>query len=112
MKLVINTCYGGFGISDKAIEKYAEIKGIELERRKSKWMTDGYDYYYKGGDIFSTYDIPRDDPVLIQVVTDLDESANDWGSDLKIVDIPDGTDWQIEEYDGREWVAEKHETWS
>ena len=112
MKIVINTCYGGFGISDKAIERYAELKGIELERRKSKWTTDGFDYYHKGGDIFSTYDIPRDDSILIQVVIELNESANDWASDLKIVDIPDKTDWQIEEYDGREWVAEKHETWS
>jgi len=31
---------------------------------------------------------------------------------LKIVDIPDGVEWEIEEYDGMEWVAEKHRTWS
>jgi hypothetical protein len=30
---------------------------------------------------------------------------------LKVVEIPDGVKWQIEEYDGSEWVAEKHRTW-
>ena len=37
-----------------------------------------------------------------------------WGccSRLKVVEIPDGIEWQIEEYDGKEWVAETHRTWS
>lgn len=32
--------------------------------------------------------------------------------DLKIVEVPDGIKWQIEEYDGWEHVAEAHQTWS
>ena len=32
-------------------------------------------------------------------------------STLKIIEIPDDVDWIIEEYDGNEWVAEKHRTW-
>ena len=31
---------------------------------------------------------------------------------LKIVKIPDGVEWEIEEYDGREWISEKHRTWN
>ena len=27
------------------------------------------------------------------------------------VSIPDDVEWQIEEYDGMEWVAEAHRTW-
>jgi hypothetical protein len=27
------------------------------------------------------------------------------------VDIPDDVKWQIEEYDGNEWIAESHRTW-
>ena len=30
----------------------------------------------------------------------------------KIVEIPADVEWQIQEYDGMEWVAEKHRTWS
>jgi len=32
-------------------------------------------------------------------------------SDLKVVEIPDGVNWYIEEYDGLEHVAERHRTW-
>jgi hypothetical protein len=38
--------------------------------------------------------------------------ANGACADLKIVEVPDEVDWYIEEYDGNEWVAEKHRTWS
>lgn len=56
--------------------------------------------------------IPRDDPLLIQVIEELgsDSASGDFAS-LQIVEIPDDVDWQIEEYDGFEWIAEKHRTW-
>ena len=41
MKVVINKCYGGFGLSDAAMHRYAEIKGITL--------------YPEKGIMFSTY---------------------------------------------------------
>ena len=110
-QIVINQCYGGFGISDQAIEQYARLKGIDLERRDSKWNKNGYDYYHKGK-FFTLNNIERDDPVLIQLVKEMGESANDWASHLKIVEIPGDVDWQIQEYDGMEWVSEKHRTWS
>jgi hypothetical protein len=31
---------------------------------------------------------------------------------LKVVEIPDDVVWTIMEYDGLEWVAEVHRTWS
>jgi hypothetical protein len=31
---------------------------------------------------------------------------------LKIIEIPDGVNWYVEEYDGRERVAERRRTWS
>jgi len=30
MKVVINACYGGFGLSDNAFRRYLELKGIEF----------------------------------------------------------------------------------
>lgn len=33
-------------------------------------------------------------------------------AELKIIEIPDDIEWEIEEYDGWEHVAEKHRVWS
>jgi hypothetical protein len=38
-------------------------------------------------------------------------AANGAHANLKIVEVPPDVEWQIEEYDGNEWVAEKHRTW-
>ena len=91
MKVVINGCYGGFGLSDAALEEYKIRKDI----------TDPNFYYY---------DIPRDCPVLVEMVErgDVDSVY----SDLRVVEIPDDVNWYIEEYDGLEHVAERHRTWS
>jgi hypothetical protein len=115
MKIVINNCHGGFGLSDKAKEHYAKIKGIKIEGRKSRapFFKDQMDYYYTDTDkFFCDRDIERNDPMLIQTVEELGNDADDWGSNLKIVAIPEDVKWQIDEYDGLEWVAEQHRTWS
>jgi hypothetical protein len=92
MKIVINSCYGGFGLSDEAYELYCDLTGQKL------------------GEIYQS-DIRRDDPMLIKVIEILGEEANGNFSELKIVEIPDDVEWIIEEYDGAEWIAEKHRTW-
>lgn len=56
-------------------------------------------------------DIPRNDPALVQVVEELGEKANGRCASLRVVEIPDGVEWEIDEYDGNEHVAEKHRTW-
>lgn len=57
-------------------------------------------------------DIARDDADLIAVVGLLGQAANGACAQLRIVEIPDGVNWQIEEYDGNEHVAEAHSTWN
>lgn len=54
----------------------------------------------------------RTDKLLIQVIEELGEEANGNCASLKIVEIPDGIDYSIEEYDGNEHIAESHRTWS
>lgn len=98
IKIVINRCYGGFSISKKAWERYAELAGIDPEAPEHKWSA-------------FRLSAVRDDPVLVQVVEELGPEANGSHSDLEVVEIPDDVEWQIEEYDGKEWVAEKHRTW-
>ena len=87
MKIAINRCYGGFSLSQKAQEALATL-GIE-----------------------DHYELKRNDPKLIEVIEKLGPEANSRFSELKIVEIPDDVEWEIKEYDGQEWVAEKHRTW-
>lgn len=103
MKIVINACHGGFGLSKEAIEQYAKLKGIELGKYNKSY------FYYEG---LSEHEIPRNDPALIEVVEQMGEEASNRFSELKIVEIPDDVEWTIAEYDGLEWVAEAHRTWS
>lgn len=54
----------------------------------------------------------RADPLLVQTVEELGEAANGAHAELKIVEIPDGTKWEIDEYDGMESIHEVHQSWS
>ena len=38
--------------------------------------------------------------------------ANGTHANLKIVEIPADVAWQIDDYDGLEWVAEQHRIWN
>jgi hypothetical protein len=138
--IVINDCHGGFGLSATAIERYHDIMNrpvwIETNRMcslvKTVWlvpldqrvelpgpkewqtMTDQEKLNYNdryNNQVWSDRDLVRDDPVLIQVVRELGTRANAPVAKLKIVEIPASVEWQIEEYDGKEWVAERHRTW-
>lgn len=87
MKIVINKCFGSFGVSGKLCkiwndENYEERKTYDFDSIKM-----------------------RTDPAFIELVERLGDSACYWGSDLKTVDIPDeATDFMIDEYDGMEKI--------
>jgi hypothetical protein len=73
--------------------------------------------YSIGLDDLSTDSIKiRSHPDLIDVVETLGDEADDKYAKLKIVEINDDNitldDIQIAEYDGSEWVEEKHRVWS
>ena len=54
----------------------------------------------------------RTDPLLIQAIEEIGEGESSGScAQLKIIEIPDGMKYEIEEYDGIEWVAEEHQTW-
>lgn len=87
MKIVINECFGGFVLSNKAVKRLSEITGR---------AENGLQYVYMN---------ERTAQELIQVVEELDEEASSTLSNLEVVDIPDdATDWEIEEYDGYETI--------
>ena len=90
MKIVINNRYGGFELSKEALALFNERSGAVVT----------YDF-----------NIKRNDPILVEIVEQLGEAADGDYAKLKVVDIPDDVPWTIEEYDGAEWIAEKHRTW-
>lgn len=138
-KIVINQCHGGFGLSEEAVVRYNEIMGrtIYIIEDQFGWMktyslvpadqrvkdvsgTAWHDMSMEergehnrvyAEQTFLFRDLARDDPVLVQVVSELGDQANGKHAELKIVEIPADVDWTVEEYDGAEWVAERHRTW-
>lgn len=54
----------------------------------------------------------RADPILVRVVEELGAAANGSCAELAVVEIPDGIEWEISEYDGNERVEEVHRSWS
>ena len=114
MKIVINSDYGGFSLSDEAILEYGKRKGINLVKdENTNWSIS---IFYKDSvakeNYFDDREIPRNDPILVEVVEKLGKESYGFAANLKTVEIPEDVDWCIEENDGREWVSEKHRTWS
>lgn len=93
-KIVVNRDFGGFSLSNAAVKLLHEKGMVEV-----------------GNYSFRLDPEKRNDPCLIEVVETLGQQS--WGkfARLEVVEIPDDVQWVIEEYDGSEWVAEKHRTW-
>lgn len=140
-KIVISGDYGGFFVPFGILREYYRRKsGVKLYLYKqTKYdFKDGVDVYTNitpdgdlsdlptmgtyisalnqeslGVELFENYisqyspDISREDPILIDIV----EHSTKNGS-LKVVKIPRHIKYEIEEYDGNEWVFEKHRRWS
>jgi len=111
LKVAINKCYGGFGLSDDAVKRLAELKGTTLYEGETVCGNTMYYVDPELTDIFDCYHVDRNDPDLIRVIEELGDSANGSYADLKIVEIPDGIAWGIQAYDGIEWVVEDHRRW-
>jgi hypothetical protein len=122
-KVVINKCYGGFSLSDEAFIEWCRRKNYQVIMTNPEWPsywavptapfsdtpviveTLPDESFYAG-------DIAREDIDLVAIVEELGEKAEGRYSELKVVEIPDDVEYTIEEYDGIEWVAEVHRTWS
>ena len=110
MKIVINSDYGGFSLSNWAIETYADRKGIKLKKEKTTCGITLYTNVDTNED-FGSWDIERNDPVLVKIVEELGGKSFGFAANLKIVEIPDDVNWEVVDYDGMEHIAEKHRTW-
>jgi hypothetical protein len=107
MKVAINVCFGGFGLSEEAADFMVARGDTEmaatLKDYKSYAGLSGFSCPYRG---------VRNDPTLIEAIETLGDKANGDYSELKVVEIPDGIEWEIDNYDGLETIEEKHRSWS
>lgn len=129
-KVVYNACYGGFGLSKEACQRYWDIKGQQVwieqnpkfisldmfnvwlvppeerleEREWSSMTMDERIAYNKAYSKQTWYynDVSRHDPVLVQVVEELGDKANGMCAELAIAEVYDS--YRIDEYDGFESV--------
>lgn len=132
MRIVINKCFGGFGLSDAAYEKLIEwgvpVRAYVQQKQNERGLylpepqNDGevvFDRTLSPGEsvAFGRYwetwtDGSRTHPLVLRVVEELGDAANGDFAQLCIVEVPDGIEWEIDEYDGNERIAETHRTWS
>lgn len=89
--IVINIDYGGFSLSEEA----CQILGVGSDETCSGRF------------------IPRDDPRVIKMISAIGaKRAAGVHATLAVVRIPFDAKWQIENYDGKEHIAEIHRTWN
>ena len=94
-KIVINRCFGGFGLSRKSKRRYVELKGLDFQETEKGdiLVNDDYGFFYE---------LDRTDPILVQIVEEMGEKAGHIHSNLRVETIPKGTLYRITEYDGNE----------
>lgn len=139
-EIVINDCFGGFGLSEEAALRYWKrkkpkktfyirknfmgfdvwdipnpIEPDSMARMRTYGTPEGQaanDEWHKHSYPYKTRIDRRDDPDLVAVVKELGtEKASGRFACLKIVSVPANVKWYIHEYDGSEEVHEKHRIW-
>lgn len=117
-KIVYNNCYGGYSLSDKAIDWLSEhgsertknfIAQKRIEAKETEDFTSASQERIYNVTKFYVMDavrsfLNRHDPDLVAVVEALGKEVNGTFSELDIEEI-DEDKYFIEEYDGRETVV-------
>lgn len=137
-KIAINRCWGGFGLSPIATQLYLKKLGkkcffykqtkyahqgkeehtkVSLEEAEKENFVSVYtkdigktfekhiDKYYWYNNFYEK----RDDKLLIEVIEEVGaKKASQKLGNIRIVEIPDDIEYEIDDYDGMESVHEKH----
>lgn len=111
MKIVINKCWGGFGLSKEARIELYKLGCEHLTTNTSK-PDKFYAAQYDNKNIYDDHnDSDRNCPLLVKVVEELGDKANGDYAKLEIIEIPNNIKWEIDNYDGMESVHEVHQSW-
>ncbi|HIE82772.1 MAG TPA: hypothetical protein EYQ00_02510, partial [Dehalococcoidia bacterium] len=100
MKVVYNTCFGGFSISRECAEWMADHGNKECIAMLAEELADELEFY---GGLDNT---PRHDAILVLAVEHLGtKRASGSHAALEVYELED-TRYYIDEYDGTETVVE------
>jgi hypothetical protein len=103
-KVVYNACFGGFSLSNEAMDRMVEL-GYSLEPNP-KYNSNSNSKYGDSSQKYKCWgyvDCPRHHPILVQVVEELGEKASGNCANLRIEEV-EGI-YRIDEYDGIETVV-------
>jgi hypothetical protein len=89
IEILYNISYGGWGISDKAMELY-KLRNVN----------------YNSMELISDEELSRTDPILIQIYNELGDEMNTKFCKIRIKKIPKKYEnyYYISEYDGKESI--------
>jgi hypothetical protein len=106
-KVVLNSCFGGFSLSEEAIEMLNVEHDLDIDR----------EYGYLGNEDLGiddeNFEAYRMDKRLVGVVEKLGvDKASGKHASLRIVNVPDEVvevyGWHVDDYDGCESVHQSH----
>lgn len=115
VKVVINSCYGEFSVSQTVYRYLIDKKGWQISSKICD-PNQKFIFYSERDKDYCCIFIQKDraNPDLIDAIETigLDNSvdANRFAK-LQIFDIPDNIKWYISEYDGWEEIHEEHRIW-
>lgn len=82
---------------DEVVKRFLELEGIALSPELD----------------LKKIPLNRGDLHLVQAITEFSPIKDDYGHLVwEVVEVPDDARWQIEDYDGCEWISEPHDSWS
>ena len=120
MKIAINKRYGGFSVSREVVDKlrlkghkivvdgelYRDGSGHRKNGDKHGYYLDNEDFGIQSENLYQY----RSHPDLIEAI-ETSKKPNGFLSCIKVIEIPDGVDWELDSYDGVESIHEKHRAW-
>lgn len=108
-KVVVNHGYGGYSLSEEAVKRLREMgcEGAEKEAVAGEYYSDGSGPKRDGYPVYPDH-IPRDAPELVALLEEGEVRVGGPHASPEVVEVPDGVEWVITEYDGAETLREKH----
>ena len=114
MKVVLNKCFGGFSVTEEVLKELklsckgygylnndVPVERIILIRNETFNIDDN-----------RNWEAYRAHPDLIKAIEKIGvENAGGACAELEIIEIPDGIEWYISDYDGIETLHEQHRSW-
>lgn len=109
-KIAINACYGGFTLSQLALEKLIQLGWEKIESETCKEEIQKIEHILSSeGRLFVLQSHKPDfrtHPDVIKVIEELGPEAGEKYSAIIIEEIPFEHEWEIQEYDGCEEVVD------